>query len=141
MKTNTLRIETQCPGCGARFGIEGEVPGVSHLLVQWDAAAMAVRSGGPVGVISWPDASRGGSPVWYLFLNLPMSDGARLPITIGVNPGGPCIGPTERPERYGVRRLGSGVWTLEPTLVVPDVMHAFVTITNVPDPAPWENPR
>ena len=47
-------------------------------------------------------------------------------------------GPREKPTAWGMQKLGEGVWALEPSLVIPDVFHAFVTIINVPSPAPWE---
>jgi hypothetical protein len=39
--------------------------------------------------------------------------------------------------RFQAIPLGGGVWTLNPSLNIPGVLHAFVVLTGVPDPAPW----
>jgi hypothetical protein len=36
---------------------------------------------------------------------------------------------------WGLRQLGATVWTVEPSIITPWGMHAFVTIIDVPDPA------
>lgn len=38
---------------------------------------------------------------------------------------------------WGLRRLGPSVWTVEPSVVTPFGFHAFVTICEVPEPAPF----
>lgn len=63
-----------------------------------------------------------------------------------------CVSVAGKPNRIGVpfrasldgngtiwrlRKLGSSVWNVEPSIDHP-VVHAFVTICAVPDPAPWE---
>ncbi len=50
--------------------------------------------------------------------------------------GAPADGP---PPRFVLQRLGPTVWTLAPSLVVPGALHAYVTLVDVPDPAPWED--
>jgi hypothetical protein len=39
---------------------------------------------------------------------------------------------------FGVERVCDGVWSLTPSLNMPDVMHVFVVVYDVPTPAPWE---
>ena len=43
-----------------------------------------------------------------------------------------------RENRWALLKLAPGVWDVLPSIVVPDQIHAFVTLVNVPDPAPWE---
>lgn len=38
---------------------------------------------------------------------------------------------------WGLRRLGSTVWTVEPSIITPMGLHVFVTLIEVPDPAPF----
>jgi hypothetical protein len=46
-------------------------------------------------------------------------------------------GPREKPTAWGMERLGPGVWSLEPSLVIPGLLHAFITLVDVPEPPPW----
>ncbi len=39
---------------------------------------------------------------------------------------------------YGATKVTDGVWALSPSLNAEGLIHAFVVIHNVPDPAPWE---
>lgn len=49
------------------------------------------------------------------------------------SPGDPEAGV---PARFVLRRLGPGVWKLAPSVVTDDV-HAYVTVIDAPEPAPW----
>jgi hypothetical protein len=40
--------------------------------------------------------------------------------------------------KFGSERVIPGVWALNPSLNVPGLIHAFVVLYDVPDPAPWE---
>ena len=55
---------------------------------------------------------------------------------------GPPFPPTykkqgDRIEAWGLQRLGPGVWNVEPSILVDNSFHAFVTIIGVPEPAPF----
>jgi hypothetical protein len=39
---------------------------------------------------------------------------------------------------YGARRITAGVWALSPSLNIEGVIHAFVVLYNVPEPALWD---
>ena len=39
---------------------------------------------------------------------------------------------------YGAVRVVEGVWAITPSLNVVGVIHGFVVVYGVPDPAPWE---
>lgn len=43
-----------------------------------------------------------------------------------------------RRDRWGLMKLAPGVWNVPQSIFVQDQIHAFVTLTGVPDPAPWE---
>jgi hypothetical protein len=42
------------------------------------------------------------------------------------------------PPRFVLFRLGPGVWKLAPS-VLTDVLHAYLTLVDVPEPPPWES--
>jgi hypothetical protein len=44
-------------------------------------------------------------------------------------------------HRFGMMKIGPGTWKVIPSLNVPRVLHAFVVLCNVPEPAPWEATR
>lgn len=46
-------------------------------------------------------------------------------------------GERTRPETWGMDQLGPGVWSLDPSVIIPGVIHAFVTLVDVPEPALW----
>ena len=48
--------------------------------------------------------------------------------------GAPTEGP---PPRFVLFKLGPSVWKLSPS-VANEKIHAYLTITGVPEPAPWE---
>ena len=39
---------------------------------------------------------------------------------------------------FGVDRIAPGLWVLNPSLNIPGVLHAFIALYDVPNPAPWE---
>lgn len=39
---------------------------------------------------------------------------------------------------FGMEQIAFGVWALNPSLNLPEVIHAFVILYDVPSPAPWE---
>ncbi len=41
------------------------------------------------------------------------------------------------PVRFVLFPLGPSVWKLSPSLTVPSVVHAYLTLVGVPEPAPW----
>lgn len=42
-------------------------------------------------------------------------------------------------EAFGIEQICPGVWELTPSLNVPGLIHAFVTLYDVPQAAPWES--
>ena len=41
-----------------------------------------------------------------------------------------------KPPRFVLRRIGSTVWKVAPSISTP-LLHAFITIVNVPEDVPW----
>ena len=39
---------------------------------------------------------------------------------------------------FGIEKVSDGLWHLTPSLNLPDLVHAFVVVYDVPSPAPWE---
>lgn len=40
--------------------------------------------------------------------------------------------------KYGAELVTKGVWAISPSLNAEGVIHAFLVLYDVPDPAPWE---
>lgn len=40
---------------------------------------------------------------------------------------------------FGVDRVATGLWEVRPSLNYEGLIHAFVVLVDVPDPAPWEH--
>lgn len=59
----------------------------------------------------------------------------RLPLPI--EPDGPRITEGEL-VAFGAERITAGVWALSPSLNAEQLIHGFVVLYGVPDPAPWE---
>jgi transposase len=41
-------------------------------------------------------------------------------------------------EAFGIESIAPGLWALTPSLLLPEVLHVFVAVYDVPSPAPWE---
>ena len=44
-------------------------------------------------------------------------------------------------DSWPLVKLAAGVWDVPVSIVVPGYFHGFVTLLDVPDPAPWEEDR
>lgn len=63
--------------------------------------------------------------------------GGWLPIP--VDEAGPQIDEeTGELTSFSIGKIMPGFWTITPSLNMPGIIHAFVHIYDVPDPAPWE---
>ena len=71
-----------------------------------------------------------------LILHLGLGNDLELPL----DPDGPQVDEeTGGLTVFGIRQISSGLWTLMPSLNMPGLIHAFVTIYDVPPIAPWES--
>ena len=41
-------------------------------------------------------------------------------------------------QTFGMEKLGPGTWGLNPSVNIPELIHAFVILCEVPEPAPWK---
>jgi hypothetical protein len=59
---------------------------------------------------------------------------------MGVNVEGPQVHPSLGTlEAFGVEKICPGMWEMTPSLNVPGLIHAFVTLYDVPEAPPWES--
>lgn len=58
-------------------------------------------------------------------------------IPIALDPGG-YVMRDEELVAFGVEQVMPGLWHLIPSLNIPEVLHVFVVLYDVPTPAPWE---
>jgi hypothetical protein len=65
---------------------------------------------------------------------LPKSARLAVPLAIGE----PQYGEDGGVEIFGAEQLTAALWSLRPSLHVPGVIHTFVVLYQVPDPAPWQ---
>lgn len=81
---------------------------------------------------------RGDDLVCSAGLNLWLDRQAPIPLAISRNGDGPCMNAMGELTAFAARQLVPGVWFLSPSLNIPGVIHAFIVLYDVPDPAPWE---
>lgn len=62
-----------------------------------------------------------------------------LALRIAISRDGPKMSPLgDELVEFGVDRIAPGLWVLNPSLNIPGVLHAFIALYDVPNPAPWE---
>jgi hypothetical protein len=71
-----------------------------------------------------------------LLLLVPGEDGAQI-VPLEVSMDGPVM-VDGRLDAFHIRHISGGVWALYPSLNIPGVIHAYVVLHGVPEPAPWE---
>lgn len=47
--------------------------------------------------------------------------------------------PGEFPPYFVAYKIGATVWKVAPSLTVPGMIHTYLTLVDVPEPAPWES--
>ena len=60
------------------------------------------------------------------------------PLALPLSAGEPRLSEQGEVEMFGAEKIASGMWALSPSLNMPGIIHAFVVLDGVPDPAPWE---
>jgi hypothetical protein len=55
-----------------------------------------------------------------------------------IRPGQPELHADGSVKIFGSRKIGPGTWVVTPSLNVPEMIHAFLVLCGVPEPAPWE---
>lgn len=64
--------------------------------------------------------------------------GPELVIPLDISSAGPEIYGEGELLKFGAERVAPGLWSLNPSLNMPGEIHGFVTLYDVPHPAPWE---
>lgn len=64
--------------------------------------------------------------------------GPRSSLPVRIKSGEPQISDEYELSAFGAELVVDGVWALTPSLNVEGVIHAFLVVYGVPDPAPWE---
>jgi hypothetical protein len=64
--------------------------------------------------------------------------GGKMPLRVRISREGPEFDAGGELSAFAVFNICSGLWYLAPSLNVPGVLHSFVVLYDVPDPAPWE---
>jgi hypothetical protein len=121
MKTFS-QVEEWCDGAEQEFG-DASVP-IAQLFIRYVPAfcvgtdLMFTMEGCDLLLKIWPTV---------------------VPVRLRVSPNGPDLGDDgEEVLAFGAERISPGLWALIPSLSIPGLIHAFVTLYDVPNPAPWE---
>ena len=61
-----------------------------------------------------------------------------LEYDLPISEDGPIASCAGELEVFGVERIAPGMWSLTPSLNAPGVIHAFIVLYGLPEPAPWE---
>lgn len=59
-------------------------------------------------------------------------------IPMSVVEGNPVLDMIGCVAQFGATKIADGLWSLTPSLNLPEVIHGFVVLYGVPNPAPWE---
>jgi len=127
--------EGLCSKCVVDIAAREDVQLVTPRWVDWDAPVDPETLMEPVGFVLREGAD------WMLvlriecqFYKMPVHDGepegTKEDVDLGVKGWGEM-------KRYGLSRLGPGVWKLSPSLWAPGALHAFIVLVDVPEPAPF----
>lgn len=114
----------------ARSQLGDPARAVLHLFFRWHNSNGMEYSGDELVASMW-----GGRLALWPARQWPLS----LPVVVG--PAKITDPQTMAMEAWGSERLGPGVWAITPSINQPGTFHAYVILTDVPEPAPWEFPR
>lgn len=115
-----------CVGAAEQYADPAEP--VCQLFFRWQEDVLTPDSiGGEDLVCGWHD----GKLVLMMGPSFP-------PLPVDVASGGLQLAENGALEAFGASLVTAGVWELVPSLNAPGLLHAFVVLYGVPDPAPWE---
>lgn len=122
MKT-FAEVAEWCAGAAEQLG-DPSLP-VCQLFLRWQDQLVAIN--GNELVCGWID----GRLVPLLGPHFP-------PLPMEIMPGDYELDENGELKKYGAELVTKGVWALSPSLNAEGVIHAFIVLYDVPDPAPWE---
>ena len=76
-----------------------------------------------------------------LLMLLGTDDSQMFPLLLPVTEGEPEFDPDGGVARFRLSQIAPSVWVLEPSLRIPQFLHAFVVLYAVPEPAPWQEKK
>lgn len=100
---------------------------ILRAYLHWHESPMSLTVGG-----GWGRVVRN-TDEWILLANVPR-DRRRQHHFIPVD-----VGAEIHKSHWQLVRLGPGVWDISPSVHVPGQLHAFLTLVDVPEPAPWSS--
>lgn len=115
---------------------------VLHLILSWTEDQSDPRPEHVAKIVRQPD----GTLSLNLWLRGARPDGTPLPnrlsYTVPVQ-----VGPADWPDpgnarsirKWGLERIGPGVWVVSPSVWEPGSFHAYVVLRDVPEPAPFSD--
>jgi len=112
---------------------------VAHLTPAWTEEIVGSSIAAAAKIVEDLTAPAG-KKEWTMVLGLVDGDGKQHLFSFPCRSGDPePFGwkPGMTLSRWGLRRLGPGVWTLSPSVHVHGDLHAYVTVVGVPEPAPF----
>lgn len=77
---------------------------------------------------------------WDLCFKVIDVHGRHIPSSVPINHLGYTMNGPEGVVRWGLTKIASDVWIVSPSVVIRDVLHAFLVLRDVPNPAPWTLP-
>ena len=104
---------------------------IMRTLVWWVESNISATTS-PEGSRPCGHVVRNDGGVWRLAFALQRGPGKRQKHFVDVDPMG------TRTDRYPLTRLGPGVWDISRPVHVEKQFQGFLTLCDVPDPAPWE---
>ena len=126
MKT-TQELRQWLISAGEEFGDPSAA--LCQLYLRW-------REGG----FAWDDddLSFCASPHNRDAIALHLSKTSEMPFLVPISPERAGFDKQEHLVVFGLEKIAPTLWQLVPSLNLPGIVHAFVTLYDVPDPAPWE---
>jgi len=61
-----------------------------------------------------------------------------FPVRYGEMEGVQMVDKSYRMKSWGLRRIGPHTWAVNPSIHEPGIVHAYIVLCEVPEPAPWE---
>jgi hypothetical protein len=104
---------------------------VLMLTPKWSETIMVDPRPEPLCCVR-PDPAGGHSAV----LRVTRRDGRTETLGFPVRVGTP-VGEGAAMKSWGLSRLGPGVWAVSPSIHQPGLLHAYVVLCDVPEPAPF----
>lgn len=121
------------------FVVADELP-VLHLTPEWSDFVHVDPKDEPLCNVRPKDDDQG-QPVWEVLIRAHDEQRGVFFFSFPVQP---VIedefeqNPDGSMRLFGIRKIGPRTWKVIPSVNMPQIVHAFVVLCNVPEPPPWE---